>query len=75
MDPAHRKSPNRKRELREKVNTLVRQRIGAGSICGRCHATLGTYGETCNADLDERCPGFNAIDLQTTRAEKDLGLR
>lgn len=70
----HRKSPNRTRELRERVDALVRQRIGARVICGRCGATLATYADKCSADLDERCPGFNAIDLVQSRAEQEVGL-
>jgi hypothetical protein len=70
----HRKSPNRLRELRERVALLVRERMGAGVICTRCGATYATYGEKCSADLAERCPGFNAIDLVQMRAEKEVGL-
>lgn len=74
MQQPHRKSPNRIRELREQVQLLVRQRIGDGVICPRCGATFGTYGDKCSADLAERCPGFNAIDLVQMRAEKEVGL-
>lgn len=70
----HRKSPNRLRELRERVQQLVRERIGSGVICSRCCATFSTYGDKCEADLDERCPGFNAVDLVQMRAEKEVGL-
>jgi len=71
---SHRKVPNRIRELREQVQMLVRQRIGAGIICSRCGCTFATYSEKCSADLDERCPGFNAVDLVQMRAEKEVGL-
>ena len=70
----HRKSPNRLRELREQVHALVQQRIGAGVICGRCGAKFASFADKCEADLDERCPGINAIDLIQTRAEKEVGL-
>lgn len=70
----HRKSPNRRRELRERVQQLVRERIGAGVICSRCGASFVSYADKCTADLDERCPGFNAVDLVQTRAEKEVGL-
>lgn len=70
----HRKSPNRVRELREQVARLVQARMGSGIICSRCHATLATYGEKCSANLAERCPGFNAVDLVQMRAEKEVGL-
>jgi len=71
---SHRMTPNRVRELRERVVMLVRQRIGPGIICPRCQATLATYAEACTADLAERCPGFNAVDLVQMRAEKEVGL-
>lgn len=74
MLTSHRQSPNRLRELRERVQQLVRARIGSGTICSRCNATFATYGEKCEADLDERCPGFNAVDLVQMRAEKEVGL-
>ncbi|MEN6535694.1 MAG: hypothetical protein ABFD89_18665 [Bryobacteraceae bacterium] len=72
--PAHRRTPNRIRELREQVQLLVRQRIGSGVICSHCGATFATYAEKCSVDLDVRCPGFNAIDLVQMRAEKEVGL-
>jgi hypothetical protein len=70
----HRKVPNRIRELREQVQLLVRQRIGTGIICPRCGCTFATYSDKCTAPLDERCPGFNAVDLVQMRAEKEVGL-
>jgi hypothetical protein len=71
---SHRKAPNRIRELRERVQELVRARIGPGIICSRCCATYGTFGDKCSAALDERCPGFNVIDLVQVNAEKEVGL-
>lgn len=71
---SHRMTPNRVRELRERVQQLVRARIGPGVICARCHATFATYADACTADLAERCPGFNAVDLVQVRAEKEVGL-
>lgn len=53
MAAPHRKTPNRIRELRERVHALVQERIGP---------------DKCEADLDERCPGFNAT--QTRRILK-----
>jgi ribosomal protein L40E len=70
----HRKVPNRRRELQERVQQLVRARIGRGVICTRCGGTFATYADKCEADLAERCPGFNAIDLVQTRAEQEVGL-
>lgn len=71
---SHRMTPNRIRELRERVQVLVRARIGPGIICPRCCASFASFGDRCTAPLDERCPGFNAIDLVQMRAEKEVGL-
>lgn len=71
---AHRKNPNRIRELRALVQQMVHAHFGTRVICGRCCATIGTYGEKCTAPLDERCPGFNAVDLVQVRLEKEVGL-
>lgn len=71
----HRKTPNRARELRERVWALVEQRLGGGrEICGRCRCTLATYADKCTAGLDERCPGFNAIEAVKAPAEHAVGL-
>lgn len=74
MRVPHRKAPNRIRELRERVYVLVRERIGTGVICSRCRCTFATMNEKCSADLLDRCPGFNAVDLVQMRAEKEVGL-
>jgi hypothetical protein len=74
MAAPHRITPNRVRELRERVQQLVRQRMPAGVICKRCGASFSSFDEKCEAALDERCPGFNAIDLVQTRAEREVGL-
>lgn len=74
MQTPHRQTPNRTRELRERVQAIVRAEFGERVVCSRCHATLSTYADKCSADLDERCPGFNAIDLVQMRAEKEVGL-
>lgn len=70
----HRKSPNRLRELRERVHAIVRAELGSRVICSRCGATYGSYSEKCSADLAERCPGFNVVDRVQMQAEKDVGL-
>jgi ribosomal protein L40E len=64
-----------RQQMRARVNALVQQRIGVGCICSRCGATLGSYADRCAADLDERCPGANAIELETRRAEQEVGMR
>ena len=33
-----------------------------GEICDRCHASLATFSDKCTAALDDRCPGFLAIE-------------
>ena len=40
----------------------VERRLAGRVICNRCGATLETYADQCNADLAERCPGFEAIE-------------
>jgi len=72
MQP-HRQSPNRARELRERAWALVQRRL-TGLICARCGCTLANYDERCEADLDDRCPGFNAIELESARARRELGI-
>lgn len=74
MLASHRKSPNRVRELRERVHRLVQQRLGDVVICTRCGAKLSTYADKCEADLAERCPGFNVVDRVQMDAEKEVGL-
>lgn len=70
----HRMSPNRLRELRERVQQLVRARLGSRIICTRCAAQLSSYADKCEAALDERCPGFNVVDRVQMDAEKEVGL-
>ncbi|SDD94092.1 hypothetical protein SAMN05216337_1017102 [Bradyrhizobium brasilense] len=74
MMAPHRISPNRLRELREKVQRLVRERLGERLICTRCGAKFSTYSDKCEAPLDERCPGFNVVDRVQMAAEKEVGL-
>lgn len=70
----HRKSPNRRRELRERVHALVQQRLAGVVICTRCGATLATYADKCDVDLDVRCPGFNVVERARSDAEQEVGL-
>jgi ribosomal protein L40E len=74
MRASHRISPNRLRELRERVQRLVAERLGERIICTRCSARFRTYSEKCEADLAERCPGFNVVDRVQMDAEKEVGL-
>lgn len=74
MRASHRISPNRLRELRERVQRLVAQRLGGRVICTRCGARYSTYADKCEADLAERCPGFNVLDRVQMDAEKEVGL-
>lgn len=69
---AHRVSPNRARELRERVWHLVEQKLGAGEICGRCRARLSNFDERCTADLGEKCPGFLAMDRAREAAQRQV---
>lgn len=74
MLASHRRSPNRLRELHQRVHALVSQRLGHQVICTRCGATYATYADKCDVDLDVRCPGFNVIDRVQMDAEKEVGL-
>ena len=69
----HRISPNRARELRERVWALVEARL-RGVICGRCGCTYATQDEKCTADLGASCPGSEAIERVKAGAEREVGL-
>jgi hypothetical protein len=47
---------------RKERNQKVEQELGAGVICKRCGATLATFADLCEAELDEACDGFLRID-------------
>jgi hypothetical protein len=74
VEAPHRQSPNHKRELRERVQHLVRERMGKGIICSRCGCSFSNFDDKCAANLGEGCPGANAIGLVQSRAERDVGL-
>lgn len=41
----------------------VEVELGDEVICNQCGATFLTYNsDTCNAELHERCPGFNRYE-------------
>lgn len=75
MRVAHRITPNRAREQRERVWAIVEQKLAGKVVCVRCHATVATFADRCEADLDERCPGFEAIDIVLVAAERQVGLQ
>jgi hypothetical protein len=70
----HRKTPDRAREQRERAWALVERKLAGRTICGRCGANLVTFADKCIADLDQRCPGFDAIDAAKLEADKQVGL-
>jgi hypothetical protein len=74
MLASHRKSPNRLRELRQRVHALVSLRLGNRVICTRCGATNSTFAEKCIADFPDACPGFNVIERVRADAKKEVGL-
>ena len=41
-------------------------------ICSRCGAKLENYGDVCSAPLDERCPGFDAIEAAIATGKRRL---
>lgn len=70
----HRISPNRARELRERLWAIVEAKLAGKIICPRCKGTFKTYSNLCIADLDERCPGFETIDAIVVPLEREMGL-
>lgn len=71
---AHRKVPNRTLELTERMWTLVRARLGAATICGRCGARYATMDDKCTADIGEACPGSEAVTRACEIAKQQVGL-
>ncbi len=62
----------RKREI---TSSDVIDFFGDRQICDQCGATISTYGDACNAPLDERCEGFNTYDdmlLQVRSAHRKV---
>lgn len=48
----------------------VEATLGTREIC-RCGATLATFADKCQAALDERCAGFEAIEAAKQSAPAD----
>jgi hypothetical protein len=72
---AHRKVPNRALELTERVWGLVHARIGSGVICTRCGARYVNMDDVCKANVNERCPGSEAVERLRRQAAKEVGLK
>jgi hypothetical protein len=71
---AHRQSPNRARELRERAWAVVERQLAGKVICATCGATAATIDDVCSADLDQRCPGLDAIAAIFTAEVRKAGL-
>jgi hypothetical protein len=71
---AHRVAPNRLRELRERAWAVVATKLAGKIICPRCRCTFKTNNDLCTAELDDRCPGFDAIDKAYMEACREVGL-
>lgn len=71
---AHRQTPNRARELRERVWALVTEKLRGQIICPQCHCRLSNYDDKCTADLGSPCPGNRAIAAARVEAEREVGL-
>lgn len=57
-------------KLREQAH--IERTLGMDvEICARCGATLRTYHDKCAASLDDRCPGFEAIEAAIATAPAD----
>jgi hypothetical protein len=50
------------RSLRRAFWERVMLKLGDDVICVRCGATLADFDSRCSGELDERCPGFEAIE-------------
>ncbi len=68
----HRQTPNRARELRERVWALVEQKLAGLIICPECKATYKTFEDECTADLGRSCPGADAIGAARQEAEREI---
>ncbi len=71
---AHRVTPNRDRELRERAWALAEQRLKGRVICPRCRATVTNYAQVCPADDDDACPGDEAWNAAFAAALREVGL-
>lgn len=71
---AHRKVPNRRLELIERMWGLVRARLGAGVICAKCRARFSDMDEKCTAELGASCPGQLAVARMREQAATEVGL-
>lgn len=49
-------------ESKKREWAFTEQKLGKGVICDQCGATLDTFAEDCDAELDDPCPGFKAIE-------------
>lgn len=58
---------------REITSADVIDFFGDRNICNQCGATISTYGDACNAPLDERCEGFNNYDDLLLQVQSALG--
>jgi hypothetical protein len=43
---------------------------GDRKICGRCGASVSTYGDACTAPLDVQCQGFDNFEMMLRTVAK-----
>ncbi len=69
---AHRVTPNRARELRERAWALAEERLRGRIICSLCKSTVDNYAERCPADDATQCPGDRAWSEAFAQAQREL---
>lgn len=69
---AHRQHPDRARETRERVWSIVERKLAGRVICARCRATFATHDDICMAALNERCPGITTIEAARLDALREV---
>ena len=57
-------------KVNEQTRKAVEKLLGNQVICSRCGATLHAYYSRCDAPLDERCPGFEAVERAILKVQR-----
>ena len=64
--------------MKAKERRLARAWFAAGRLldatCERCGCRIAEMADKCTADLDDPCPGFNAVEVAHTEFEQNFKL-
>lgn len=71
---AHRITPNRSRELRERLWALMAGYLAGRVICPACGATYDSYEDKCLTFDMGACAGSQRVDEAHERAKREVGL-